>query len=93
MGGVVTGALFGFATFFLTAFLAATIGFEVALAAIGLRTVFVAFATFFALLTDFAGLAFFLTTLLFAPACFAFPTGRFLVLLFFLAMITFLLAV
>ncbi|HEY3657660.1 MAG TPA: hypothetical protein VGL34_22005 [Steroidobacteraceae bacterium] len=58
-----------------------------------LRAGFAAFfATFFALL-DVFGRVFFFSALLFAAARFNFPTGRFFALLFFFAMITFLLAV
>ena len=92
-GGIGTGAtLLGFATFFLATFFAVVAGLRDALAL--LRAGFVAFlATFFALLAVFAGRVFFFTTLLFAPVCFAVPTERFFDLLFFFAMITFLLAV
>jgi hypothetical protein len=91
-GGTAIGAGFGFAAFFFATFFTTFAG--TGLATAFLRAGLAAFfATFFALLTVFTGRDFFFATLLFAPACLVFPTGRFLVLLFFFAMITFLLAV
>src|SRR6266849_5178047 len=85
--GVATGAtVLGLATFF-AAFLATGAG----LAFTFLRAGLVAFfAMVFALLDDFA---FFFTAFFFATGRFDFPIGRFFALLFFLAMINFLLAV
>jgi hypothetical protein len=92
-GGGAMGADFrGFAVFFFAVFLTASLGLGGDFAF--LLGGFVAlFATFFALPADFAGLFFFFVVLLLAAVYLAFPTDRFLVLLFFLAMVSFLLAV
>ena len=82
--GAAGAALLGFAAFALTTFFTGGAAFATFLATF--------FATFFALRAVLAGPAFFIA-LLFVPARFAFPTGRFFALLFFFAMIFTLLAV
>jgi hypothetical protein len=91
-GGVATGAtVLGLATFFLATFFADFLATGAGLAFTFLRAGFAAlFAMVFALLDDFA---FFFTTFFFATGRFDFPVGRFFALLFFLAIINFLLAV
>jgi hypothetical protein len=99
VGTLATGAtLLGRATRFLAAFLAGLRATGAALACAflraGLRAFFAAFFTTFLALPDhFAARAFFFTALLLTTVRFAFATGRFFALLFFFAMINFLLAV
>jgi hypothetical protein len=94
IGGGATGANFrGLGVFFFAAVFTASLGLGGDFAFL-LEDFGALFATFFALPADFAGVFFFFfVVLLFAPAYLAFPIGRFLILLFFLAMISFLLAV